>query len=206
MFTVGLTSGIFSILTFQSKSSRKAGCGLYLLAISITSILNIIFLNIKVWFLILSQMAIVSSESFLLFNCISLEFILQSLLAMTDWFHVCVSIERCAAVFLDVKFNLTTSKKFAKLVILIIISGTCISFLHDPIYRRPIDDEEDQRTWCLLQMPSNIETYNSFINIFHFIVPSSLKVIPPICIIVLIANKHVAVKQQDTYIQHLKKQ
>ncbi|CAF1540491.1 unnamed protein product [Rotaria magnacalcarata] len=47
MLLFGLISGILSILTFQSKPSLKVGCGIYLLASSITSILTIICLNFK---------------------------------------------------------------------------------------------------------------------------------------------------------------
>ncbi len=35
MSVTGSISGIFSILTFQSKNSQKAGCGIYLLVTSI---------------------------------------------------------------------------------------------------------------------------------------------------------------------------
>ncbi|CAM2730307.1 unnamed protein product [Rotaria socialis] len=84
MLLFGLISGILSILTFQSKPCLKVGCGIYLLASSITSILTIIYLNFKLWFLILSQMSILTSRSFLTFSCISIDFILRFLLGITD--------------------------------------------------------------------------------------------------------------------------
>ncbi|CAF4264170.1 unnamed protein product, partial [Rotaria magnacalcarata] len=42
MLVVGLVFGILSILTFQSKACQKVGCGAYLVASSITSILTIV--------------------------------------------------------------------------------------------------------------------------------------------------------------------
>jgi hypothetical protein len=47
MLVVGLINGIFCTLTFQTKLPRQVGCGLYLLASSIASILTIIVFNLK---------------------------------------------------------------------------------------------------------------------------------------------------------------
>ncbi|UJR12363.1 hypothetical protein I4U23_016540 [Adineta vaga] len=47
MLVVGVLSSICSILTFQNEILRKVGCGVYLLASSITSLLTIIMFTIK---------------------------------------------------------------------------------------------------------------------------------------------------------------
>ncbi|CAF1440670.1 unnamed protein product [Rotaria magnacalcarata] len=206
MLLFGLISGILSILTFQSKPCLKVGCGIYLLASSITSILTIICLNFKLWFLILSQMSILTSRSFLVFSCISLDFILRFLLAVTDWFHACVAVERLVTVIVDVKFNLAKSKTMAKLLIIVISLCTCVTFLHDPIHRYLIDDDEEQRTWCMVHFTPSIEIFNSFINIFHFIVPFGLKLISAMSIIGSIAKRRASVKKQNSYMEHIKKQ
>ncbi|CAF0864860.1 unnamed protein product [Adineta steineri] len=203
---IGLTSGILSNLTFQIKSIRELGCGLYLFASSITSILIIIFLNIKLWFLILSQMNIITSRSFLWFNCRSIEYLLRLLLATNDWLHTCVTVERFLVVFLGVGFKKATSRKYAKRMIWVIVLSVAASILHDPIHRRLIDDSEEERTWCMLHITRQLEIYDRFINIFHFLVPFSCNFILVIGIIFLTARQRSALKKEVTFQQHLKKQ
>jgi hypothetical protein len=206
MLIVVLITGTLSIWTFRVKSCQMTGCGLYLLVSSITSILTIVAFNLKLWFLILSQMSTIRSRSFLLFSCISIEFILRSLLAITDWLHACVAVERLFTILLGAGFNKGKSKQTAKKVVLAIVLFSIISVLHDPIYRRLIDDDEEKRSWCLVRFPSSAETFNSFINIFHFVTPFSLKIISTIGIIIRFAKKRALVQKQNTYANHLKEQ
>ncbi|CAF5164275.1 unnamed protein product, partial [Rotaria magnacalcarata] len=55
IFTIGIINCILSIMTFSRKSTRKVGCGLYLLASSITSLLTMVLFTLKFWFLFLSH-------------------------------------------------------------------------------------------------------------------------------------------------------
>ncbi|CAF4010671.1 unnamed protein product, partial [Adineta steineri] len=121
ILVIGFISGILSNLTFKIKSVRELGCGFYLFVSSITSILIIIFLNIKLWFLILSQMNIITSRSFLWFNCHSIEYLLRLLLATNDWLHACVTVERFLVVYLGIRFDKPNSKKYAKRMIWVIV-------------------------------------------------------------------------------------
>ncbi|CAF1278159.1 unnamed protein product [Rotaria magnacalcarata] len=206
MLLFGVISGILSILTFQSKPYLKVSCGIYLLASSLTSILTIICLNFKLWLLILSQMSIPTSRSFLVFSCNSIDFILRSLLAITDRFHACIAVERLVTVIVNVKLNLAKSKTMAKLLIITISLFRCVSFLHDPIHRYLIDDDEEQRTWRIVHFTPNIGICNSFINIFPLIVPFGLKLISVMSIIGSIAKRRASVKKQNSYMEHIKKQ
>ena len=206
MLIVTLVTGTLSILTFQMKPCQEVGCGRYLLVLSIISILTIIIFNLKLWFLILSQMSIIMSRSFLLFSCISIEFVLRSLIAITDWLHACVSVERILNVIFGARFNKAKSKKTAKLVIFGVFLFTIVSVLHDPVNRRLIDDEEEKRTWCLVRFTSSVEIYNSFINIFHFIIPFSIKVFSTFGIIVGMARKRASIQKHTTYSSHLTEQ
>ncbi|CAF0915257.1 unnamed protein product [Adineta steineri] len=203
---IGLISGILSNLTFQIESTRVIGCGLYLFCSSITSILIVIFLNIKLWFLILSQMNIITGRSFLWFNCRLIEYLLRFLLAINDWLHACVTVERFLVVFLGVRFNKATSKQYAKRTVWIILLSTAASIVHDPIHRRLIDDSEEERTWCILRITAQLEIYDRFINIFHFLIPFSLNFILAIGIIFLNARQRSALKQEVTFKQQLRKQ
>ncbi|CAF4760167.1 unnamed protein product [Rotaria magnacalcarata] len=80
----------------------------------------------------------------------------RSLFAITDGFHACVALERLVTAIVDVKFNLTKSKTMAKLLIIIISLFTCVSFLHDPIHRYLIDNDEEQRTWCMVHFTPSL--------------------------------------------------
>ncbi|CAF4157154.1 unnamed protein product, partial [Adineta steineri] len=202
----GLISGILSNLTFQVKVTRKTGCGFYLLTSSITSILVVICFYIKLWILILSQMKAITQQSFLLFNCTSIEFILRFLLATTDWLHAFVTIERFFVVFLGIRFNKAKSRRLAKIIIFLIIVLTAASLIHDPVHRRLIDDTEEQRTWCLVEFTSKVETYNRFINIFHFIIPFAVNFILVIGIMIITARQRSSAQRNVTFQQQLKRQ
>ncbi|CAF3526078.1 unnamed protein product [Adineta steineri] len=202
----GLISGILSNLTFQVKVTRKTGCGFYLLTSSITSILVVICFYIKLWILILSQMKAITQQSFLLFNCTSIEFILRFLLATTDWLHAFVTIERFFVVFLGIRFNKAKSRRLAKIIIFLIIVLSAASLIHDPVHRRLIDDTEEQRTWCLVEFTSKVETYNRFINIFHFIIPFAVNFILVIGIMIITARQRSSAQRNVTFQQQLKRQ
>ncbi|CAF3660690.1 unnamed protein product [Rotaria socialis] len=143
---------------------------------------------------------------FLMFNCISIECVLRFLLAVTDWFHACAAVERLLSVILNAKFGLMKSKKLAKLLIIIFPLLISISLMHDPIHRGLIYDEEAQRTWRLLRLKPHIESYNSFINIFHFITPFALKLISTISTIFCIAKNRTLVKNENSYSDNIKEQ
>ncbi|UJR20084.1 hypothetical protein I4U23_023216 [Adineta vaga] len=201
---IGFVCGILSNITFRSKATRITGCGLYIFISSITSMMTIIIFYMKLWFLIVSQMNIITHRSVLLIHCISIEFILRDLLASTDWIHACVTVERFLIVFLGVRFDKTKSRYYAKIMINLIFLLTTISFLHDPVHRRLSHNTEEQRTWCLTAYRSNIEIYNKFINIFHFIIPFAMNFIFVLGIIILTAKRHSQARKQATFAQQLK--
>ena len=104
IFVAGLINSILSLLTFSTKKSREVGCGLYLIASSITSLLTVSMFTAKFWFLLLTQINPSVSYSILQGGCKSLEFMLKSCLYMDNWFNACVAIERAITVYKEVKF------------------------------------------------------------------------------------------------------
>ncbi|CAF4773041.1 unnamed protein product, partial [Rotaria sp. Silwood2] len=130
--------GSLSIATFQVKRSREVGCGYYLLVSSISSMCMIIVLTIKFWQLVLSQMSIITNRSLLLFNCISIEIILKSCLASSEWLNACVAIERMFTIIKNMSFDKKKSRIAAKRVILVVIILATITHIHDPLYRQVI--------------------------------------------------------------------
>ncbi|UJR18722.1 hypothetical protein I4U23_005629 [Adineta vaga] len=55
MFSGGLINSVLSLLTFQSKRTRQVGCGIYLFASSLMSLLTVSIFTVKFWFVIFTQ-------------------------------------------------------------------------------------------------------------------------------------------------------
>ena len=133
MFFGGLINSILSLITFHNKELRKVGCGIYLLASSITSLLTISMFTIKFWFLILTQITVPANLSVLRGGCAVIGSILKLFLYMDAWLNACVAIERTVNVSKGVAFDKKTSKRVARCVIVILpifIMGTLI---HEPL-------------------------------------------------------------------------
>ncbi|CAF2543175.1 unnamed protein product [Rotaria sp. Silwood2] len=197
--------GSLCIATFRWKKSREVGCGYYLLASSISSICMIIVLTIKFWQLVLLQMLFVTNRSILSINCISIEIILKSCLTSCEWLNACVAIERMFSIMKGITFNKQKSKVIAKRVIFVIIIVIILTHMHDPFHRQVINDldGDQQRIWCLSQYPSTVTQYNTFITLFHFLVPFSINLISALIIIIVAARSRFKVDSKQPLFQHI---
>ncbi|UJR06985.1 hypothetical protein I4U23_011273 [Adineta vaga] len=204
----GLILSSLSLITFQSEKTKEIGCGYYLLTSSIGSICMILILKIKFWLLILIQMSTINNKTILLMNCISIEIFLKSLLASTEWINACVSTERLFTVIKDVKFNKKQSQIWSKRIISTIILLTILTHIHDPIKRELIYDidGDQQRIWCITKYSSQLTTYNTFITLFHFLMPFSINFLSALLLIIIVARKRSNIKHELTYKQHLQSQ
>ncbi|CAF4032888.1 unnamed protein product [Adineta steineri] len=99
MFVAGLINSILSFVTFQSKDSQQVGCGMYLLASSITSLLTISMFIIKFWFVVLTHINVSTGLSILRGGCASIEPILKLFLYLDGWLNASVAIERAVLLF-----------------------------------------------------------------------------------------------------------
>ena len=203
MFLFAIINTILSIITFQTKKSLDVGCGIYLLISSITSILTMTMFTLKFFLLIFSQMSIIKNYSFLYINCIMMDITLKSFLAIGDWLNACVAVERTITIYTEVKFNKKKSKIYAKWIIIGIYLFTFISYIHDPIHRKLLEDNEEERKWCVVNYSSSIEIYAIFINIIHFFLPFGINIISFIIMIILLARKKSEINQRQTYKTHL---
>ncbi|CAF3765008.1 unnamed protein product [Adineta steineri] len=141
MFIAGLTNSVLSFITFQSKDSQQVGCGMYLVASSITSLLTIIMFIIKFWFVVLTRINVSTSLSVLRGGCVSIEPILKLFLYLDGWLNACVAVERAILIFKGVNFDKKKSKSIARRTILILpfcIFGTLI---HEFVFRRLFEYE-----------------------------------------------------------------
>jgi hypothetical protein len=171
MLIFGIVSSLLSIITFHTKKAREVGCGYYLLVSSYISLITIIIFALKYCFLVVSQMALITNRNYLTFNCIVFELLLKVLLSSGDWLNSFVGIERVITVMKNTKFNKMKAKQIAKWMIVCICIVTATTHIHDPIYRRIIDDIDGKRSWCHVQFSSSVELYNSIILGIHFGVP-----------------------------------
>jgi uncharacterized sodium:solute symporter family permease YidK len=63
-----------------------------------------------------------------------------------------------------------------------------VSLLHEPFYRRLVDDEDELRTWCIVQYSQGMKIFDSAMHIFHFFAPLSINLISAVVIILLISR------------------
>ena len=206
MFAVGLINNVVSIITFQSKDSRKVGCGMYLLALSITSLLALIMLTIKFWFVILTQINTNVNRSVLHGGCISIEPLLKLMLYTSNWLNACVAIERVVTLFKGVSFNQSKSKRIARWIILFLPAFIMGTIIHEPLYRDLFDDKEEHRIWCVPYYSHSVQVYNTFILVFHFAIPFSCNFLSGVFIIISAARHRSKARTERTYKQHLREQ
>lgn len=202
----GVVSGTLSILTFQAKKVRQVACGYYLLMSSYTSIILIVMFALKFYFLIVFQMALVTNRNYLLFNCKIMDFLLKILSNSVDWLHTCVGIDRAIETINEKKSNRNKSRRSPKWIISSIFIFTTLSHIQDPIYRRLIDDEEDKRTWCILEFSPFLRVYNSVMLILHIAIPFMMNITSALIIIINIARRRSFVQKQNPYKEHLRQQ
>ena len=206
MFICGLLNSILCLMTFQGKKTREVGCGYYLLTSSCISILVTIMFVLKFSILIASQMSLITNKIFLSSSCKSMEYILKVLVNTTSWLYACVSSERAILAIKDTKFNQIKNQQVAKWIITFICIFTITTHIQDPIYRDLINDKEEKRTWCIIQLTPSIQLFNSIILFLHFFLPFLLNIFSAFIIIINVTRRRSTAQRQQTYLQHLRKQ
>ena len=203
VFVAGLINSILSIITFRSKKSREVGCGIYLLALSITSLLIVSVFTLKFWFLFLTYTNLSVNRSFHRGGCRSLEFTLKVCLYVDSWLNAAVALDRAMTVHKGVGFNKALSKRIARCMLIILPLLVIVSLIHEPLYRDLVDDSEEERVWCVLKHTFAIETYNRIILLFHSIAPFCANLFSALFIIFSGARRATRVQKRLNYRQHL---
>ena len=206
---LGLISNLFSIVTFVQKNCQQVGCGQYLLASSIVSLLSTIAFVLKFLSLLLSQMNLVQNHTLTLVTCIAPEFLLKLLPTTAEWLNACVAVERVFTVTLGTSFNKTKSQKIARWVILLVLFINTATAVHDPLYRQILDDVESKRRWCLVNYrrhSSILYAYNTTLNVIHVLVPFLINFISAFVIIISTARNRTVTRKQHSFKTHLREQ
>jgi len=210
---IGLANGIVSWVTFKNKSIREVGCGLYLLTLSIISIILMIVFQLKFIVLLLTQMTILQDGLFLKMQCHSLDYLIQVCLCLDQWLNACVAIERFVTTKQGAKFNKEKSRNVAKEIIFLMIAITMASLGHDPYFRLVfVDDSDDEdefqikRTWCIVRYSSRFQIYNSFIHSLHFFGPVLCNIVSSVLLIVTRSHQQENLRKNQSFKTILRKQ
>jgi len=227
MFFIGFINGLFSLITFQNKELRKVGCGIYLLASSITSLLTITLFTIKFWFIVLTQLYSTINSAALRVDCVFIGPALKLCLYLDSWLNACVAIERTVNVSKGVKFDKNRSTRMARRMIFILpilIFGTLI---HEPIkhdvfkYTIPkyrsvnnnstkndssFDLIQEHHAMCIIQYSHSLQNYNTFTLFFHLLLPFVTNLCSALFIIFGTARLRSGAKKNQTFKAHIIKQ
>lgn len=206
MFVAGLINSCLAFVTFQNREARKVGCGMYLLASSITSFLTICMFTIKFWFFLLVQTNASTSLSVLRAECVLIETTMKLFLYLDAWFNSCVAIERAVAVSSGVNFDKTRSKQLSCWIILFLPFGIMSSIIHEPLHRQLFHDREIQVFWCLTQYSSSIHYYNIIILFFHFLGPFAANLFSTLFIIFGTVHHRAMTRFGQRYSEQLRRQ
>ena len=209
MTTAGLINGVLLMMTFSDKEPRKNGCGIYLISSSITTLILMLLFSLKFWILLIAQMTYITNRLFLSIQCISIDFLLRATLSMGQWLNACVAIERTIAAIKATSFNKKKSKQIAKYIIIVLFIFNMSTSIDDPIHRRLVDDDDDDqnRIWCIVTYSSNrLQTFNTVMNMFHFLTPFIINLVSALLIIILTARQRTAAKTNKSYREILHEQ
>ncbi|CAF1032017.1 unnamed protein product [Adineta steineri] len=221
MFIAGLINSILSFITFQHKDSQQVGCGMYLLASSITSLLAISMFIIKFWFVVLTRINVSTSLSVLRGGCVSIEPILKLFLYLDGWLNACVAVERAVLIFKGVNFDKKKSKFIARRTILILpfcIFGTLI---HELVFRRLFvyetapdttdtsktnEDTIKRYVSCITRYSPPVQDYNTAVLFFHLVGPFIVNLFSALFIIFGGARQRSVARTNQSFKQHVQQQ
>jgi hypothetical protein len=207
IFLVGMTNGLFSALTLRRKQPRLIGSGNYLFVASIISLLIMMMFLLKYLLLVVGQLSIRNNRSFVLGQCLILDFLLKVCLQIGDWLYACVAIERLITVWQGVHFQKETSRKWSRYIIgllSIVVIGTSIQ---EPLHRILIEDQDEGRIWCIVRYPRSSSTflnqYTAITTVIHLIGPFALNLISAVGVIFLLSMRRAKVHQEHAFRAHL---
>ena len=208
MGLLGFIDGTLSLITFKEKKLREVGCGYYLLGSSITTLLTTAVFILKFWILVATQITLDLNQTFLRYQCVSIDFLLRIGLTMDQWLNACVAIERALTTIQGAHFDKKKSIRVAQWTMLVLLLLTIGTSVHDPIHRRLIaeDDGDQRRIWCTTAYSAGFQTFNAFTQILYFSVPFLINIVSALVIIINTARHRSALRTNQSYKQHLREQ
>ncbi|CAF1537654.1 unnamed protein product [Adineta ricciae] len=224
MLVAGITSSVCSLLTFRNVSLRRVGCGWYLLASSITSLLTVSMFTIKFWFVILTQINTNVHLSILKGGCKLIETLLKLFLYWDAWLNACVAIERAVNVYKGVSFNKEKSIRYAQWIIFILPFSIMATIIHEPLHRQVFTyrateekwtdkgfelsekTEADPTYWCTTSYSQSVQNYNTIILFIHLLGPFIANFVSALFVIIASVRRRVRAQNIQTYKEHIHEQ
>jgi hypothetical protein len=206
ILVAGSINSALAFLTFQNREARRVGCGMYLLASSVTSLLTIFMLSVKFWFLILTQTNASINLTVLYIGCIVIEPTLKLFLYLDGWLNACVAIERAIALARGVNFDTKKSKHIARWIILFLPLIVASSIIYEPLNRELFDDKEMHMVWCVTRYSSAVQYYNILILLFHFFGPTVANLFSALFIIFGTIRRRSKIHAERTFIEQIRRQ
>lgn len=143
---------------------------------------------VKVGLFLASQMGSINHCPFVYIQCLSMDFLVRFLLNTNEWLSTCVTIERVVNVLKGIHCDRTKSKRTAKWIIQVVFLMNILTHMHDPIHRYLIDDEEEQRTCCVVKYSLVLQALDWMVNILHFAIPFGINCMSAFIIIIVAAR------------------
>ncbi|CAF3861738.1 unnamed protein product [Rotaria sp. Silwood2] len=204
MIVAGLINSALLMIAINNSEPRKTGCGIYLINTSITTLFTMIIFLLKFPILIIAQKTYITNRLFLQLQCTSIDFLLRIGLNMDQSLSACIVIERAVAPIKGTSFNKKKSKEMVKYIILILLILNIGTIIHVPIHRHLTNDDDDdddseKRIWCIVTYSSSLQTFNTVVNIFHFLTPFIINLISGPIIIVMTARQRTTVRIHESY-------
>ena len=159
IFLIGMISSILSIITFSRKKSQQIGCGIYLMASSITSLLIMILFILKFCFLFYSYQNTVNLKYILEGNCYGIELLLKIFLSLGQWLGACAALERTMNAIQGTNFNKKRSRKIAIRMTGLLVVTTAALFIPQLLHLHLFRHDIEERTWCVIKYKGWVGTY-----------------------------------------------
>ena len=221
MFVGGLVNSVLSLITFQNNECRQIGCGMYLLASSITSFLTISMFAVKFWFVVFTQTNDSTSLTVLRGGYASIEVLLKVCLYLDGWLNACVAIERAAQVIKGVTFDKKRSRHWAGRMIFILPFCIVGTLLHELLYRQLFVYDKatgemgesntngtvaQRYVSCVTHYSASVQEYNTAVLLFHLITPFVANLCSALCIIFGAARQRSTARRNQSFTEHIREQ
>jgi hypothetical protein len=204
IFIIGLINSILSIITFSREKSHETGCGIYLLASSITSLLTMILFLMKFWFLFYSHQDHQNKKKIIEGNCFAIELILKALLYLDNWLNACVALERIVYVIQGPSFNKKRSRKIAICIIILLMVIVGCLFTPQIIHLHIFHDDIEERSWCVVKYVGWLATYSSALIFVHYFAPLIINILSIICIITVATLRRTIIQMKHSRWHHFR--
>ncbi|CAF1121715.1 unnamed protein product [Adineta ricciae] len=206
LFLTGLVNSMLSLATFLRCDTRAVGCGIYILTLSITSLLTVAILMLKFWFVLLTQMNVATNYTVLRYGCLLIEPLLRIFSWMNNWLNATISIERAVTVWKGIYFSKSASIYAARRIVIFLPLVVMSSNMYESVSRDLFHDVEEDRFWCFTLYSSSLYIYTTIVLFIHLMVPFFINIVTALYVIYTIARQRATTRTHKTRYQHFKEQ